>query len=530
VKGNQPIFPVDRNARSYFHGDSDDSIATLESRLARLVASAPGVMFTYLRFGPQRGCLPYVSPAIQTLSGLSPGKLESDITPLIRLIHPDDRNLLDGAIERSVCDLAPVRVVVRLRHPDAGERWIEVRATPESIGGSYLWHGFLLDITESKRAGDLLKDNEPELRRTRNCLAALVDTMPDLVWLKDTNGVYLACNPAFERFFGAGEAAIIGKTDYDFVDRELADFFRQKDREAITAERICINEETVTYAIDGRSGILETRKVPVLGDDGEIFGILGIGRDVSALKQAEDRLRKSRDALRALTMHQNFEREKERRELAHQIHENLAQSLTALRMNLSLLEMNLDHASWPEQLKRMRDITDQCISRSRTMVSMLRPTALDIGIIPALRWLADNFSKGAGLRFELQFEENIDLDDETATFLFRAAQEALINTTLHAAATRVRLSLQVVDGNCHLLVRDNGRGFNPDSLSAETTFGLLGLTEQALHLSGALTINSAPGQGATLEIQVPAIPGSPRDTTANSRDNPANARIADGTA
>lgn len=482
-------------------------------RLARFAISAPGVMYSYRRLGPQRGCLPYVSPAIRELSGLLPVELENDVAPLLRLIHPDDRDLLDQVLEQSARDLAPYRLEFRLHHPETGERWVEMHASPEMSGdGCSLWHGFMMDITDSKRALDLFNENERELRQTRNRLATVLNTLPDLVWLKDSDGVYLACNPAFERFFGAGEAAIVGKTDYDFVDRELADFFRQKDQEAIVANRICVNEETITYADDGRSGILETRKVPVLDDDGEVIGVLGIGRDVSALKQAEERLRQSHDTLRALAVHQKTEHEEERRELAHLIHENLAQSLSALRMHLSLLEMKTETAAQPAQLKDMRDIADQCISRSRALVSMLRPTALDVGIVPALRWLADDFGKGVGLKFELSLQEEVDLDDETATFLFRAAREALINTALHAAATQVGLSLRVVDGFCALVVRDNGCGFNPGAPRSAGTFGLLGLAEQARHLGGVLLVDAAPARGATLEIRVPAKPAAAERT------------------
>ncbi|MFZ2267268.1 MAG: EAL domain-containing protein [Azonexus sp.] len=146
------------------------------------------------------------------------------------------------------------------------------------------------------------KLTEQALRKTESRLTALIDTIPDLVWMKDINGVYLACNPAFESFFGAPASTILGKTDYDFVSREQADFFRQKDLEAIAAQRVCINEETIIYATDGRSGLLETRKVPVTGATGEMLGVLGIGRDISELRNYESRLHETafRDSLTGL--------------------------------------------------------------------------------------------------------------------------------------------------------------------------------------------------------------------------------------
>jgi len=146
------------------------------------------------------------------------------------------------------------------------------------------------------------KLTEQALRKTENRLTALVDAIPDLFWMKDVDGVYLACNPVFENFFGAPASTIIGKTDYDFVSREQADFFRQKDLEAIAARQLCINEESIIYADDGRNGLLETRKVPVTGAEGEILGVLGIGRDISELRNYESRLHETafRDGLTGL--------------------------------------------------------------------------------------------------------------------------------------------------------------------------------------------------------------------------------------
>ena len=99
--------------------------------------------------------------------------------------------------------------------------------------------------------------------RERAFLRKLTDTIPDLIWIKDPNGVYLACNPTFERFFGAKESDIVGKTDYDFVDQSLADFFRANDLAAVAAESPKTNEEWLTFVADGYHGLFETTKVPM---------------------------------------------------------------------------------------------------------------------------------------------------------------------------------------------------------------------------------------------------------------------------
>ena len=126
-----------------------------------------------------------------------------------------------------------------------------------------------------------------QLVSERSQLRALIQAIPDLIWLKDLNGVYLACNRIFERFFGAREADIIGKTDYDFIAAELADFFRQKDREALAADGPTLNEEWITFADDGHRALMQTIKTPMRDTEGKLIGVLGIGRDITALRQAE---------------------------------------------------------------------------------------------------------------------------------------------------------------------------------------------------------------------------------------------------
>ena len=115
---------------------------------------------------------------------------------------------------------------------------------------------------------------------------ATLDAIPDLVWLKDLEGVYLSCNPQFERLFGTSAANIVGRTDYDFVDQELADFFRKNDLRALESGHPCKNEEWLSFARDGYRGLFETIKTPLRGQNGEVIGVLGIARDITARHRA----------------------------------------------------------------------------------------------------------------------------------------------------------------------------------------------------------------------------------------------------
>ena len=165
-----------------------------------------------------------------------------------------------------------------------------------------------LELRIAKRTEELFNTNqslEAELRERALVeqaleekevrLRTLVNTIPDLIWLKDSDGVYLSCNPMFERFFGVSEKDMVGKTDYEFVDRDLADSFREHDRKAIGESKPSINEEWLTFAANGHRGLFETIKTPMWDAEGELIGVLGIARDITERNQAEENIRLARD-------------------------------------------------------------------------------------------------------------------------------------------------------------------------------------------------------------------------------------------
>jgi two-component system, cell cycle sensor histidine kinase and response regulator CckA len=171
------------------------------------------------------------------------------------------------------------------------------------------------------------KQTKESLRKSENHLRALVQSIPDLIWSKNKDGVYLSCNPMFERFFGAREEDIIGRTDYAFVDQTLADSFVENDRRAIAAMKPTSNEEWVTFADDGHRALLETIKTPMYNDEGTLIGILGIGRDITARKQAEETLRLSEAKI-------------------HSILNNIGIGVALISPNMEVLELNRQMREW----------------------------------------------------------------------------------------------------------------------------------------------------------------------------------------
>jgi len=150
------------------------------------------------------------------------------------------------------------------------------------------------DLTQIMMLGSI----DVQLESERAFLRALIDTIPDLVWLKDPDGVYLACNPRFETMYGAKEEDIVGKTDYDFVDAEMADFFRENDCKALNKGGPRINEEWLTFVEDGHKELTETIKTPMRDAQGRLIGVLGIGRDITQVRQDQKALRESEERVR----------------------------------------------------------------------------------------------------------------------------------------------------------------------------------------------------------------------------------------
>lgn len=170
---------------------------------------------------------------------------------------------------------------------------VQVTANYVQFGNLEYNVAYCTDITERKGAEKALSDAYAQLR-------TLVQTIPDLVWLKDADGVYLNCNTRLEQFFGKKESEIVGKTDYELVDQDLAEFFRANDRAAILKGSPSLNEELITFASDGHQEFQETTKTPMLNAEGQLIGILGIGHDITVRNRMETALAQKESHLRAI--------------------------------------------------------------------------------------------------------------------------------------------------------------------------------------------------------------------------------------
>jgi PAS domain S-box-containing protein len=228
--------------------------------------------------------------------------------------------------------------------------------------------------------------------------------------------------------------------------------------------------------------------------------------DISERKRIERKLLESHALLRALARHSEAAREVERRRIAREVHDELGQQLMALRLNVNLLNLRFGKQKpmLQEAIHALLQQVDNTIQVTRNVSSALRPAVLDMGIVPSLEWLTQEFSRHTGIQCELQaVPSDILVQEEQAIALFRITQEALTNAARHSEATRLKITF-VCEPDAYLLqVEDNGIGFDTRLPRKQQSYGLVGLHERALTVGGELAVSSAPGSGTVVRVRIP---------------------------
>lgn len=224
-------------------------------------------------------------------------------------------------------------------------------------------------------------------------------------------------------------------------------------------------------------------------------------------KLAEERLRDSHEQLRALSVYLQYVREEERSRIAREVHDELGQGLTGLKLDLAWVANRLPKDLKPllDKAKAMSGQIDVVIAAVRRIATELRPGILDdLGLVAALEWQANEFQIRTGIECRLHTEVRLALlDARLNTAFFRVFQETLTNIIRHAEATRVEVHFTLQNGWLVLEVRDNGRGITSGKVASPESLGLLGMRERATLLGGTFAIQGGPGQGTTVSVRIP---------------------------
>lgn len=348
-------------------------------------------------------------------------------------------------------------------------------------------------------------------------LRAIVDSEPECVKVLDRAGRLLNMNPAGLAMVEADSLGqILGQSVLSLVLPEHRPAFDALHARVFAGESGVLEFEMV--GLRGTRRRLETHAVPLRDQSGAITALLGITRDVTDRHRAEEALLRSRAQLRRLAARQQAVREEERARLAREIHDELGQVLTALKIDLQWLQQRVAAPaprprvlpvarSLPvtRKLKDMSALLDRTLADVHRIATELRPGVLDdLGLQSAVQWLTADFEQRTGIRSEAHVsspEETIE--DGQATAAFRILQEALTNIARHAQATHVDVRLEVTSDTLELTVTDDGRGISETEAAAPRSLGLLGMSERALACGGVVTVFGRPGGGTTVALHLP---------------------------
>ncbi|MDP1646491.1 MAG: PAS domain S-box protein [Thiobacillus sp.] len=239
----------------------------------------------------------------------------------------------------------------------------------------------------------------------------------------------------------------------------------------------------------------------------------GIMLNVTHSKQAEAEIRHSRAQLSALASHVEKVKEQERVHLAREVHDDLGGNLTAIKIVLSWLKDNLppDAHRLIQRTDYLDKVVDHTFEAAHRIASNLRPAALDLGIVPAIKWQLQRFARNTDIAYRFNAtDEPIPLDPDAAIAVFRIVQEALTNVAKHARATQIRLRLVRNPDSLLVTLTDNGRGIQPvRSDEGKHAFGILGMTERAAALGGEFSVRPGKRQGTQVSLRVPLSAASP---------------------
>lgn len=348
----------------------------------------------------------------------------------------------------------------------------------------------LRDITERLQA------REEHLR-----LAALLDSAMDgIITVNEAQSIVLY-NQAAEKIFGWSSQQVLGQSLNKLIPGRFQAIhgahIRRFSETGVTSRRM--GDGTVIYGLrsSGEEFPVDASISQLDTAHGKLYTV--ILRDVTERVRAQE----ERSAFAAAV---NAAREEEKTRVARELHDELAQSLTALKMDTNWVRDNTRVA--PDvveaKLTDMLAMVDGMVASTRRIAADLRPLLLDdLGLLAAIEWLVHNFSQRTGVACRLSAEEDLELREPYATAVFRIVQEALANVAKHASATEVAVVIDGPPGDITLSVRDNGTGFVTGTPRKPHSLGLMGLHERAQLLGGSVSIDSAPGQGTRIGVTIP---------------------------
>ena len=458
----------------------------------------------------------YVSNAFSQMVGY-PVEEILNLTSIELLLHPDDTDKFERRISRLSRRQERMNAFA-VRVTTGHGRTLELEFISANIiedGGEKI----AMIVKDANMVRQKVREKNLDAVYCEMCdyglgFRSVVEDVKDYgLFTLDEDGKVKSWNPGIKRLLGFTDKEIIG---VDLISL-VADSFECKTRLASF-----FNGSAGARRLEMESWI--TRKdhskfwggftlTTLVGSDRDLKGYSVLLRDLGPRKLAEDQLKESEAQLHSLAAHLQTTREEERADIARLLHDEFGQTLTALRMDLSVLGRmvsrtvteSLGRMSLLEKISSISEVLEKTIRSTRKIITDLRPAVLDeLGLLTAIQWLVLEFENRTGIHCIIKrLQHDITLDSNASTTTFRILQEALNNVMRHSAATRVSISMQVVDQNIVLEIADNGKGIDPDKLKDPASTGIIGMRERVLSLGGEFKVRGETGKGTTLKALIP---------------------------
>lgn len=345
------------------------------------------------------------------------------------------------------------------------------------------------------------------LREMQARFHAFMNAAPMPAWIKDANLRYLYVNPAQSAFFGMTPGEMIGLSDFDLMSGGAARNLQAHDREVLESNHEMHAQETV-FDANHNPRIMDILRFPIGSEDRMLAA--GLAMDVTDRVNAQKELEQAAQRQQMLASRVIEVQERERQHLARGLHDDVGQSLTALKINLQTIQKTgtLDGPS----LQNGIDIVTSVLSQVRSLSLDLRPPQLDnLGLIAALRAYVEKKSTLANVKGWFESSPlSIGLHPDIENTCFRIVQEAVTNILRHAHAHNIWVKVGQRQDQLHVSIRDDGKGFDLENARSNaisgTSFGLLNMEERAALVGGTMGIASAPGEGVEIVLQLPVTP------------------------
>ena len=385
---------------------------------------------------------------------------------------------------------------------------IDASISQTRIGERKLYTVILRDVTEARRSEAELESAYHARRTANEQLLGIIQSAMDAIITVDAAQRIVVFNEAAEKIFRCRAEEAMGST----LERFIPERFRAAHRghverfgeTRVTARSMGARLDLFGLRADGEEFPVDA-SISQVTVDGEKFYTV-ILRDVSARRRAEEALERSYGELRELSRIMNEVREAERTRVARELHDELAQWLTALKMDVAWLAARLPagQANLAERTERMKGVVDTTVASVRRIAADLRPVMLDdLGLVPSIESLLASLAERVNIAARLDVEpRDLDLKDPLATSIYRMVQEALTNVARHSRATEVRVRLARDTDALIIRVSDNGVGL-PPLVAGRKSYGVLGIRERAQTLGGNARIYSPPEGGTVVEIAIP---------------------------